>query len=54
MGLEVLKAEFALLWAKICENDLLNPFLKHLEEDYNLYDFERASQLVKEVGGFRL
>ena len=54
MGLEVLKAEFAVVWAKICENDLLNPFLNHLEEDYNLYDFEHASEIVKQEGRFRL
>lgn len=53
MGIGVIKAEFDLLWAKIEEADLETPFLKYLAEQYELYDFDRAAEIVREEGVFR-
>ena len=47
--LDILCRKFDLLWAEIEEAGLDNEFLKYLEQ-MDLYDYERARQLVIEEG----
>ena len=53
MGLEVLKAEFALLMAKVEEADLYNKFDEYLEKEWNYYDFDRASEIIRDETAVR-
>ena len=46
MSIAVLKAEFDLLWVKVTDEQAEDEFLKFLESDYELYDFERVRDLT--------
>lgn len=48
MGIKTLKAEFDLLWARVEESSLENEFLDYLRDQYDLWDFEQARDIVKE------
>lgn len=42
------KLLFDYLWALVEEEDCENEFLKYLEKEYELFDFDRAKELVEQ------